>query len=337
MAQTQLRPSATRVVLPLAGALIAVMALSLLVGRYPRSFFTSPSLLVHDELAQRVVLTLRLPRALTAMLLGMTLAGAGTVMQMIFRNPIVEPGFLGVSQGAAFGAALGILTGGAAISPLVTEVSASAFALLGLALTYFMARRLRFGGWVLRLVLAGIAVSALFASGIGILKYMADPLTQLPAITFWMMGGLAGITWRDFLYVVPFAVPGLLLVFLMRWRLNVLALDDATAFSLGTAPGRERTLLLVGAVVATAALTSVSGVVGWVGLIVPHLARRLYGADTRLTVPAAMLLGGTFTVVCDDLARTLLAGEIPLGILTSLIGAFVFLILMTRTRIRVGL
>jgi iron complex transport system permease protein len=282
------------------------------------------------------VLTLRLPRVLTAMLLGMTLAGAGTVMQMIFRNPLVEPGFLGVTQGAAFGAALGILTGGAAVSPLVTQVSASAFALLGLALTYFMARRLRFGGWVLRLVLAGIAVSALFASGIGILKYMADPLTQLPAITFWMMGGLAGITWHDFLYVVPFAVPGLLLVFLMRWRLNVLALEDATAFSLGTAPGRERTLLLVGAVVATAALTSVSGIVGWVGLIVPHLARRLYGADTRLTVPAAMLLGGIFTVVCDDLARTLLAGEIPLGILTSLIGAFVFLILMTRTRIRVG-
>jgi iron complex transport system permease protein len=336
MAPAQLRPSATRVVLPLAGALIAVMALSLLVGRYPRSFFTSPSLLAHDELARRVILTLRLPRALTAMLLGMTLAGAGTVMQMIFRNPIVEPGFLGVSQGAAFGAALGILTGGAAISPLVTEVSASAFALLGLALTYFMARRLRFGGWVLRLVLAGIAVSALFASGIGILKYMADPLTQLPAITFWMMGGLAGITWHDFLYVVPFAVPGLLLVLLMRWRLNVLALDDATAFSLGTAPGRERALLLVGAVVATAAVTSVSGVVGWVGLIVPHLARRLYGADTRLTVPAAMLLGGIFTVVCDDLARTLLAGELPLGILTSLIGAFVFLILMSRTRIRVG-
>ncbi len=331
----RLRPSAVRVILPLASVLVVVLALSLLVGRYPTAFFTPPSLLGHDELARRVVMTLRLPRALTAVLLGMTLSGAGTVMQMIFRNPLVEPGFLGVSQGAAFGAALAILAAGSAASPLVTEISASAFALLGLALTYFLARRLRFGGWVLRLVLAGIAVSAVFASGIGILKYLADPLTQLPAITFWIMGGLTSITWRDLLYVIPFAVPGLSLVFMMRWRLNVLALDDATAFSLGTAPGRERTLLLVAAVVATATVTAVSGVVAWVGLLMPHVARRLYGSDARLTLPAAMLLGGIFTLICDDAARTLLAGEIPLGILTSLIGAFGFLLLMTRTGLRV--
>lgn len=331
MQMTPSRLSPTRLFWLLALGLLLVLLLSVFVGRYPAPYWMSPSLLQEDALAQRLVLSLRLPRLLTALLLGMTLSACGTVLQMVFRNPLVEPGFLGVSQGAAFGAAVSILWLGT--SPVMIEILATLFALLGLALSYSLARQWRFGGWALRLILAGIAVSALFSSGVGVLKYMADPLTQLPQITFWLLGGLWSVTWRDFLYVLPFVLPGLLLTYLMRWRLNLLSLNDETAFSLGAAPGRERALLLVGAVAATAAVISVSGVVGWVGLIVPHLARRLCGANAQFTVPVSMLIGGIFVVICDNLARTLLPGEIPLGILTSLLGALIFIGLMMSARL----
>lgn len=327
--------SVVRVLWPLGLALVLVLGFSLFVGRYPEPGLTPPHLLWEDELARRLVLSLRLPRLLAAALLGMSLGGAGMVLQTVFRNPLVEPGFLGVSQGAAFGAALGILTLGTGAPALATESIASAFAVLGLVLSYLLARRLHFGGWVLRLVLAGIAVSALFSAGVGVLKYLADPFTQLPQITFWLLGGLSALTWSSLLYLLPFVVPGLALMLLMRWRLNLLALHDETAFSLGSSPGRERALVLAGAVAATAAVTAVSGIVGWVGLVVPHIARRAYGADGRVALPASFLIGGIFTVICDDLARTLLAGEIPLGILTSFLGALGFALLMTRARLRV--
>lgn len=311
--------------------LLCIMALSLFIGRYPEPYWLPVSRLFTDPLAQRLVLTLRLPRILLAVLLGASLASAGAVMQMLFRNPLVEPGFLGVSQGAAFGAALSILTFESGLFPLY--VTAIGFALAGLVGSYMLARRLRFGGWVLRLVLAGIAVSALFSAGTGILKYVADPLTELPEITFWLLGGLWSGTWRDLLNVLPFVIPGLLLIYLLRWRLNLLSLDDETALSLGAIPGRERWWMLLGAVVATAALTAIAGIVGWIGLIVPHIARRLFGADARTHLPGAMLLGAALTLLCDDVARTLTAGEIPLGILTSLLGAGIFMLIMTTLKV----
>jgi iron complex transport system permease protein len=209
------------------------------------------------------------------------------------------------------------------------------FAVLGLVLSYFLARRVRYGGWVLRLVLAGIAVSALFSAGVGVLKYLADPLRQLPEITFWMLGGLWSTEWRDLLAVLPLTLAGLTVLFLMRWRLNLLSLEDEVALSLGASPQRERALMLGAAVAATAAMISISGIISWVGLIVPHLARRLFGADGRYVIPASMLIGGTFVVLCDDLARTLLAGEIPLGILTSLLGALLFIVLMMSRKVKV--
>ncbi len=263
-----------------------------------------------------------------AVLVGAALSASGLTLQMLFRNPLVEPGFLGVSQGAAFGAAFAILYLGR--SPLTVQASAAVFALLGLWLTYFLAGHLRYGGWILRMVLAGIAVSALFSAGVGMLKYLADPLTQLPEITFWLLGGLWSTRWPTFLPILPLTVLGLGVLFLARWRLNVLALEEETAFSLGAAPGRERLVLLLAAVGATAAVVSLAGTVGWVGLIVPHLARRLVGADARRALPASLLLGGLFVLLCDDLARTLSAGEVPLGILTSLAGAAAFLVILTR-------
>jgi iron complex transport system permease protein len=315
-----------RILFALAVGLLAAVGLSLLIGRYPTPGLISWNQLASDDLATRLVFGLRLPRLLTALLLGVTLSAAGMVFQLLFTNPLVEPGFLGVSQGAAFGAAFAILFLNHSI--VLLQTSAAFFALAGLGFSYLLARRLRYGGWILRLVLAGIAVSALFSAGLGLLKYLADPLSQLPEITFWLLGGLAGITWERFLSVLPVVLPGLAFMYLYRWRLNLLALNEETAFSLGATPGRERLLLIFAAVLPTAALISMTGIIGWVGLIMPHIARRLFDADARFSLPAAMLLGGLFTMLCDDLARTLLAGEIPLGILTSLFGALIFLGLM---------
>ena len=312
---------------------IGLGLVSLFIGRYPGPSFISLNRLATDELAQRLILNLRLPRILTAVLLGMSLSGAGFVFQMMFGNPLVEPGFLGVSQGAAFGAALSIVVFSSAA--WLVQSMAIVFAFLGLIFSYFLARKVRYGGWVLRLVLAGIAVSALFSSGLGVLKYMADPLNQLPEITFWLLGGLYSITWPRFLSVLPAVVIGLMVMFRMRWRLNLLSLSDETAFSLGAAPQRERSLVLAAGVLATAAVISVAGMVGWVGLIMPHIARRLFGADARYALPGSLLLGAGFVLVCDDLARTMLAGEIPLGILTSLIGTVVFVFLMTSQHVAV--
>jgi len=194
---------------------------------------------------------------------------------------------------------------------------------------------MRYGGWLLRLVLAGIAVSALFSAGLGILKYVADPNSQLQEIVFWLLGGLYAVTWRSLFYILPVVIIGLVVIFLMRWRLNLLSLEDETAFSLGVSVGRERTLLLAAAVTITAVVISVAGIVGWVGLIVPHIARRLTGANAANFIPLSISLGGIFAVLCDDLARTLMAGEIPLGIITSLLGAVIFIFLMVKPNLKV--
>ena len=312
----------------LGGLLALTFGVSLFLGRYPEVGFLHPAELAADPLAAQLVWNLRLPRLLGAALIGMSLSAAGLVFQMVFSNPLVEPGFLGVSQAAAFGAACSIVfLGGAA---WLVQGSAVLFGILGLGLSYLLARRVRYGGWVLRLLLAGIAVSALFSAGVGLLKYLADPLRQLPEITFWLLGGLWSVSWQQLLSVAPLILIGLLVIVLMRWRLNLLSLDDDVAYSLGVSVGRERLIILWAAVIVTAASISISGLIGWVGLIVPHLARQLSGADARRSIPATLLLGGVFMILCDDLARTTLAGEIPLGVLTSLIGAFTFVLLMTR-------
>jgi iron complex transport system permease protein len=327
------RSGFTKTFLILSLGTVLIFLVSVLIGRYPAPPWMPPRLISQDQLARQLVLNLRLPRLITGLLLGMTLSAAGSVLQMIFRNPLVEPGFLGVSQGAAFGAAVSILW--LHNHPLVIELSATFFGLLALVFAYFLSTRIRYGGWVLRLILAGVAVSALFSAGVGVLKYIADPLTELPELTFWLLGGLYSVTWRDLVFVLPFAITGIVIVFLMRWRVNLLSLNDDTAFSLGASLTRERVVLLLVTISATAALTSISGVIGWVGLIIPHLSRRLFGASAEKSIPAAMLLGGGFTMVADDLARTLLPGEIPLGILTSAIGAGMFIYLMISIGVKV--
>jgi iron complex transport system permease protein len=312
----------------LTGLLILAFVLSLFLGRYPGPFFTSPSTLRDDPLAHRLVLNLRLPRVIMAVLIGMAMSASGNVFQMVFRNPLVDSGFLGVSAGASFGASLAIvILGGQAWK---VQSCAALFGLLGLAGSYIFGQRIRFGDWVLRLVLAGIAVTAVYTSGIGTLKYMADPLKQLPDITFWLLGGLWSVTWVDLLHVLPISIFCLLILHLLRWRLNLLSMRDEIAFSLGVAAGRERLILLLAAVIPTTAVVSKAGLIGWVGLIVPHLARRWLSSDGQHALPGSMLIGGLFVLICDDVARTLLPGEIPLGILTSSIGAAIFVAIMLR-------
>lgn len=308
------------------------MGVAALTGRYPRPGIVSPALLRTDNLALRLVLELRLPRVVAAAMLGAGLSAAGVVMQMIFANPLVEPGLVGVSQGAAFGAAVAIVFFG--VHPVVIQLSAALWALVGLILTYRIARRLRFGGWILRLVLSGIAVSALLSSGVGIIKFFADPLDQLPEITFWMLGGLWNVTWREVFWITPPVVLGVGYVHLRRYRLNILSLQDRVSFSLGARPDRERLVLLIAATLATAAVISVAGIIGWVGLLVPHGARRLFRADALVAMPAAILLGAIFVVIADTLGRSLVAGEIPLGIITSLVGASGFIVLLMTHNVK---
>lgn len=292
-----------------------------MVGRYPKAGFSNP---FKGELMRQVVLNVRLPRLLLAALGGASLAMAGFVFQMLFNNPLVEPGFLGVSQGAAFGAAAAITLGG---SLLVVQLSASFFGLLALLSSYWLARKFTYGGWILRLVLAGIAMGAFFSAGLSIIKLVASPTTSLQDITFWMMGGLWNTTWKTLWSVMPTMIIILLLLLLFRWRINLLSLDERTAHSMGIAINREKAIFLLLATVATTSIISVGGLIGWVGLIIPHLARRLFGANARYALPGSMLLGAIFLVVSDTIGRALLSSEIPLGVLTSLVGALLFVIL----------
>ncbi len=311
---------------------LLLIGLSLLAGRYPSPGLVSLGEIRANPLAWGILLNLRLPRVLAALLLGAALAASGLTFQMLFRNPLVEPGFLGVSQGAAFGSAAAILLLPKLIGSI--QISAVIFALAGLFLSYGVARRLRFGGWVIRMVISGLAVSALFSAGIGVLKYMADPLSQLQEMTFWMLGGLSGVTWRRVLLMLPLVLPSLLILYLYRWRLNVLSLDDLTAHSLGSRPAGERMLLLIAASAATAGVTALAGIVSWVGLLVPHIARRLFGADGSGSLPASLLLGASMVLLCDTVSRTFLVYEIPLGILTSFLGASLFLMLLSSGQVR---
>lgn len=317
----------------MAGAVVVVGLAALFLGRYPTPGFMNPGLLWSDSLARRLVLELRLPRIVTAMLVGSSLATAGCVLQMLFANPLVEPGLIGVSQGSAFGAALAITI---FAPPLwAGQLIAALFGFLGLAMAYSIARRLRFGGWILRLVLSGIVVSAMFSAGVGILKFLADPLKELPELTFWLLGGLAAIEWRQTVQIAPLIVISLTYMLAVRWRLNLLSLNDRVSFSLGAAPSWERLALLIAATSATAASISVAGIVGWIGLLVPHAARRIVGSDGRVVVPVSLLMGAAFAVACDTVARTLIVGEIPLGIVTSLLGAGGFIALLMTHNVHV--
>jgi iron complex transport system permease protein len=320
-----------RIVLAVFALVIATVA-ALLFGRYPAPGFIDPRSLFNDPLALRVVLLVRLPRVLGALLLGAALGASGAALQFVFANPLVDAGFLGVSQGASFGAALALLLGS---SSFVLFGAASGFAILALLMSIGMAGRIRFGGAVLRLLLSGMAVSSFFSALVALLKYGADPLKSLPEITYWLMGGLSGTSWKTLSVAAPIALLSIIALVSLRWRTALLSLDEATAASLGAKPRLERAIILGTAAAGVAAVTAMAGVVAWVGLIVPHIARLALGGDGSPTVPGSAILGALFVVVCDALSRGLFSGELPLGVTTSLIGTVTFFALLVGRRVNV--
>jgi len=316
-----------RVLLLLLTLLLLLSILFLFAGRYPKGGITFPSDLGENKMMQNIMLNVRLPRILLALIAGAILSAAGFTFQMLFANPLVEPGFLGVSQGSAFGAALVIVVG--TNSSAMVQISATFFGLLALASSYFLAKRFRFGGWLLRLVLSGIAVSAIFSSALGVVKLVAEPTKDLQDITFWMMGGLWNSNWKQILTVMPIVLICLVILFSYRWRMNLLSLQEKSAYSVGLNPKRDRTVLLVVATVGTTLTISLTGLIGWVGLIMPHLARKLFGSDSKAALPGSMVMGSLFLLLCDTVGRTLLPTEIPIGLLTSFIGAIIFMVILS--------
>ena len=321
-------PWALLAVLPVGAVLV-----SLLVGRYP----VGPGEVLGGlwGTAPRTVTTLirevRLPRALAAALVGMNLALAGAAFQGMFRNPLVDPRILGVSAGAAFGAALAIITG---VPWYALDGVSFLLGLLAVGLVLGVTRR--FGGSILVMVISGILVGSLFSALLGVLKYMADPLDELPAITYWLLGSLAGADWQAVVKLLPWTILGAGALVLFRWRLDLLSLEEREAASLGLNVRRLRTGLVAAGTLLVAAAVSQAGMIGWIGLITPHAARALVGPAHSRVLPASAALGAFTLVSLDMVSRSALASEIPLGVLTGLIGAPAFLLLFMRYLARGG-
>ncbi len=278
-----------------------------------------------------VIFNIRLPRVVAAGIVGAALAAAGAAYQSLFRNPLVSPDILGVSTGAGLGAVTGILLG----LP-VTAIQLMGFTggLVTVVIVVAIARTLRGGGDVLVLVLAGIVIGALAGAAISLVKVLADPYDQLPAITFWLLGSLAGVKVQDVAATVPVVALGLAPLILLRWRIGVLSLGDDEARALGVNVARLRAVVIVAATLATASVVAISGVIGWVGLMVPHMARLLVGPRFDRLLPASILLGAAFLIAVDTLARSAARIEIPLGVLTAVIGGPIFVWLLANNRRR---
>ena len=325
------RTAAPGLVALLAVVLVAMAFGAVMIGPYGLTPGETLAALVGrgDPQARIVVWNIRLPRVAAAILVGAALAAAGASYQALFRNPLVSPDILGVSAGAGLGAVLGIF-----LSLPVMAIQGAAFlggmaAVGGVTLVAAMVRN---GDRVLTLVLTGVVIGALAGAATSLLKVMADPYDQLPAITFWLLGSLAAITSADILPALPAVALGLVPLVLLRWRINVLSLGDEEARALGVEAARTRTAIIVSATLITASVTALAGVVGWVGLVIPHIARMLVGPGFGRLLPVSILVGAGYLLAVDTLARTMAVAEVPLGVLTAVIGAPFFVWLLARGR-----
>ncbi len=315
--------------------LIAIFLLSFSLGRYGvpikeviRIFCNKLIHLRQTWTAEMeiVVINIRLPRIIMACLVGCALSAAGASYQGVFQNPMASPDILGASSGAAFGAALAILLH--ANAQIIT-FSAFLSSLITVMAVFFIAERAP-GLRVVNLILAGIMVGSLFTAGTSYIKLVADPSNQLPAITYWMMGSLSGSKLGQVAFVIVPMALGLIPLLLIRWQINILTLGDDEARTLGVNTNRLRMIVILCATLITAASVSVSGMIGWVGLVIPHLCRKIVGNNYRYLLPASMIMGAAFLLIVDNVSRNLLAVEIPLGILTAFIGAPFFVYLIAR-------
>lgn len=315
--------------------LIVIIIASFGLGRYPISVKELFAILLSKfypvnhfwtSQTEGILFNVRLPRIILACLVGCCLSAAGAAYQGIFQNPMAAPDILGASAGAAFGAALAILHYGN--SQMIT-ISAFCFGIISIALVYLISKRAK-GNNILGLILSGIMVSSIFSAGTSYIKLVADPNDQLPAITYWLIGSLAASTMRQVKFAIIPMVVGLAVLFFLKWQLNVLTMGDDEARTMGVNARRVRLLVVIFATMVTAASVSVTGMIGWVGLVIPHLARRIVGNNYKHLMPATMVLGAIFLLLVDNVSRNLLAIEIPLGILTAFIGAPFFIYLITR-------
>ena len=319
----------------MASVLLALFLLSFVLGRYDVPLAQLLKILLSgifpieqtwtDNMAI-AVLNVRLPRVLLACLVGCALSAAGTGYQTVFQNPMAAPDILGASSGACTGAALAILTGQ---SSVMITVFAFGFSLLSVALVYLVGSHAR-GSRVMNLLLAGIMVGSLFSACTSYIKLVADPTNQLPEITYWLMGSLSGTRMSTVTFAAVCMAVGLVPLLLLRWRMNLLTLSADEARAMGIHTDRLRLAVILSATVLTAAAVSVSGMIGWVGLVIPHLSRRIVGNDCRKLLPMACLFGAAFLLLVDNMARSLTATEIPIGILTAFVGAPFFIHLMVK-------
>jgi len=317
--------------------LIAVI-ISLVIGRYPISlpeFFNAISNKISGTSTMvnsidTVLFNVRIPRIIAALLIGGALSVAGATYQGLFKNPMVSPDILGASAGAGFGAALGILL---SFNTAGIQISAFLFGLGAVTITYLLSSAIgRGNSATLVLILTGMVVSTLFSSFISITKYVADPTDKLPAITFWLMGGLSSVGLKDLKTLLIPITLGIIPLFFLRWKLNILSFGEEEAKALGLDTSSLRIVIIFCSTLITAGTISVSGMIGWIGLIIPHMARMIVGPNFKVLLPTSLILGATFLLLVDDFARCAFAMEIPLGILTSLIGAPFFIFLLMKGR-----
>ena len=317
--------------------LVIVFATSLAVGQYSVPFWDTfrivlsnifPIEATWDSIQEAVVMTLRFPRTLAAIIIGGALALSGATYQSIFKNPMVSPDLLGVSSGACVGAAIAILMNEGSA---VIQIGAFAGGLIAVMITTTIPRLIRNESTTV-LVLSGIVIASLMSSIMSIIKFIADTETQLPEITYWMMGSFASITIKDMIPVLPAILIPVILTLLMRYRLNVLSLGENEARSLGINLRTTRGLFILFSTLITASCVCLSGTIGWVGLVIPHAARMLIGSDNKKMLPVAMIIGGIFMLVIDILCRTITDAELRLGILTGIIGAPFFIFILAKQR-----
>jgi iron complex transport system permease protein len=319
------------VVIILSVILLFTSLLSLSIGKYPLGLNELWISLISggqsDTNADVVLWHLRLPRLLAAIVVGAALAAAGSTYQVMFRNPLVSPDILGVSAGAGLGAVLAIYL---SLPLLVIQGVAFIGGMLAVALVYLIAIGSKRFESVLVLVLSGVAVGSLLTAGISLIQVLADPYSQLATMTFWLLGGLNSVTSQEILYALIVILLALVPLVLMRWRINVLNLSDIECQALGVNTAALRLVLITCATLMTAAAVSFTGIIAWVGLVIPHIARILVGPEFSRLMPTSLLIGAIFLTITDTIARNAAVIELPLGVLTSLIGAPFFLFLLLK-------
>ncbi|MGX7263078.1 FecCD family ABC transporter permease [Enterococcus crotali] len=314
---------------------LVVFSLSFFLGKFSIStsdFFRAvwnkviPIEQTWSSQVETILFQIRFPRIIMAVVIGGGISVAGATYQALFQNPMISQDILGASQGAAFGAAIGLF-----FSLTYEQVISLSFifGLIAVGAVLLVNKFLR-TDTVLNMVLIGMMIGSLFSSAVSFLKLVGDPTNTLPAITYWLMGSLASIKMQNVTFAVPLILIGMIPILLLRWRLNIISLGEEEALSLGVNSRVLRVVLIISATLITASAVSVSGLIGWVGLVVPHFARILVGNDYRYSIPVTAIIGGTFLLVVDDFSRMLATSEIPIGILTSFIGAPIFLLLIAK-------